>query len=241
MRTYAELGVATPGSRLVVESAFTLCTSPVDLAMANFAMDFSPSLGPSELDDALQQVAALSNRRSSMRVFDLPGPRPQGFARSLRRAGLTLRQELCQMSAFGSPVGPQADWTECETQGEREAVATFMAGQFFRSLDAHRKRIVISATAGLGRLVYLGRADAPEAACTIVPSPGALGVYNLCVEPRSRGRGTGAAIVRRVRAMAAEDAQCVVLQCDASLTVFYKRLGFDANGWIGTYGFDLKR
>lgn len=145
------------------------------------------------------------------------------------------------MSAFGSPAGPQADWTECATLGEREAVATFMAGQFFRSLDAHRKRIVISATAGLGRLVYLGSPDAPVAACTLVESAGALGVYNLCVEASSRGRGIGASVVRRVRAMAAAGAMGVVLQCDASLTLFYKRLGFDANGWIGTYGFDLKR
>jgi GNAT superfamily N-acetyltransferase len=239
--TYLALGSAVPGARLVAAGGFTLCTAPVELAMANFAMDFAETLSPVQLDGALRQIVHAARTHSALRVFDLPGPKPDGFLTALARAGLTLRHEMVQMCALEPAAGPVAKWTECGSRPEREAIARFMAGQFFPTLDAKRRKVVIEATAQLGRLFYSGRPEVPVAACTLVETEGAAGIYNLCVAPEHRRRGVGGAFVRASRQWAAETGRRTVLQCDPCLTGFYATLGFVANGWIGTYGFGQGR
>jgi GNAT superfamily N-acetyltransferase len=70
----------------------------------------------------------------------------------------------------------------------------------------------------------------PVATAAIVPSPGAIGLYNVATEPAFRGRGFGEAITRHVMAEGAAfyGPRPLVLQATSFGLRLYERLGFRA-------------
>ena len=113
-----------------------------------------------------------------------------------------------------------------------------MAEQFFWRLPTDAREAIATATAASRhRILKLGEAQEPEAAVMLVPAAGSIGLYNLCVRPELRGRGTGKSIVETIMSGSAQNGTKIVLQCEGTLAPWYQILGFETVGWVRAYTF----
>jgi predicted N-acetyltransferase YhbS len=95
---------------------------------------------------------------------------------------------------------------------------------------------IAAATAASPHTIWVvGDGRDPTAAVMLVEQPEAVGLFNLCVAPESRGKGLGADLVRAVQSAASRTGRTVVLQCDDELAGWYSNLDFERVGSIGAF------
>lgn len=230
------LGLVEPINGVVVSKpcGFTLVRGPGPFSFCNFAAVF-------DTDDTESAVSTLIEQAGDcpgFYVFVMSGDRPADLEEKLIASGFGLRQELTSM--VWEPVKCEAGvGLDLVTDPhERSLVTGFMAEQFFWRLPTDARSAIATATAASRhQILKIGGAKEPQAAVMLVPVAGSIGLYNLCVRPELRSRGTGKSIVESIKSSAALSGTKVVLQCEGTLAPWYESLGFETVGWVRAYTF----
>lgn len=127
---------------------------------------------------------------------------------------------------------------------DRDAIARFMAHQFFRNLTREFREEIATATSSAHdlELAAFCRSGAARivGALMLGRSPQMIGLYNLCVDSGERNRGIGRRMVRWASEKARSEERLLTLQCDPSLVPWYRDQGFrelvDLHVWSASCG-----
>lgn len=240
LRTYFSLGAASPGSVISKQEGFDACVGNFDHPICNFA-------GRLTLDPwAANRLVELSIERRFFSVYSVPGDTPS--SREVRdellvRAGFQRNYSLQQMYWEPRPVDGGVGLQQATTLADRQAIAMFMANQFFGRHSASFRRRVADATSGAMELDLYGvyhRFDL-IAAVMLVEDDQVLGLFNLCVKSNLQNRGWGRKIVAETQRRAYDMDKYVSLQCDETLNTWYEGQGFESCDWVDVYGLSDKR
>ncbi|MCW5941757.1 MAG: GNAT family N-acetyltransferase [Fimbriimonadaceae bacterium] len=230
--TYVALAEATPGTSIQREGDVVVAQGDLAHPICNFAL-----LDRTEVTDA-GRLARLAADRPYLNLYvPMPGHGP--VERRLRKTGLRCVHVLEVMVAPGRVLGDQGRLVllETETPEDRTRVARFMADQFFGRYQETMREGIARSTADASTMRLYGTPDCerPFGAVLLTETPGALGLYNLCVRLEERGQGLGSEIVRWVLAAARARGERVTLQCDDRLAGWYRRFGFVTVGRLGVF------
>ena len=215
VETYAALALALDGTEVRRWETGIAARNPADLPSTSFVVSWADS--PSWYEDAVSRF-----ERWTPKIVYRVGDIGRATDELWHAQTLSLLE-----SRLLDPEEPFTLVPE-ETPQDRAEVAAFMAGIFFEGQQPERRRAIEQATARAlrCRLYSVLEGGRRVAAVMLHRTPGALGLYNLCVVPWMRGRGLGASIVRQVQTDASRAGVPVVLQCRAELVRWYRRLGF---------------
>lgn len=234
--TYLGLGAQAGTSEIVRTPAFEVCRAQVDLAFCNFAVRLRLDAHPEGAESAAEDLAAFARRRRSFRVFAATGDTPAEVSMQLDRAGFRPAHRLIQMACASSDSPAEIDLIECGTLFERHRVTEFMVSQFFgRQSQVMKSHIVTATVHSDHRLFRLEHAKKIVAAVMLTGMKDAVGLYNLCVLPSARHKGTGGAVVHSVLSLAAKLGLPTVLQCEPALEPWYKEMGFNSVGIVQAF------
>lgn len=230
--TYVAIGSQIEGASVHPDPGYLCCLGPLAHAICNFGVLLDCRT------ESFHRLLAFVGRRPTFYVYAIADePTNETELKRLRREALDegfLGQfQLVQMRYFADSTADisEAVWV-CESASAREAVAHFMAEQFFQRLPGPMRRQIASATAAsrpnqLYRVEHRGRI---VAGFLLRETENQLGLYNVCVEAGSRGTGLGKAIVHHAKAIAASRQLPLSLQCDGRLANWYEALGFFESG-----------
>lgn len=228
-KTYFALGATLPGAEIRREEGYTLCSGDLPHPLCNFAaeLDLNPW--------AVRRLHERSLERPVLYTYLCPGDRPEHADELLLRAGFRERYAMPMMAAEALSGDCQLD--EATDPAERAEVARFMAEIFFaRQTKAVREEIARATAEGEGLRLFGHRiGKLLTAAAMVCESPGAVGLYNLCVTPAQRGRGHAGRIVAEVRRLAGQSGASVTLQCEPRLVPLYEGLGFREIGTVRVF------
>lgn len=228
--TYVAIGSASPEALIQNRQGYTLCLGRLDHPVGNFAVVRQM------MESTARELAISARGRSSFHAYVPDTESRSETGRAFAEAGLRRSYGLVQMLCDPTPHAAECAITEAKTEKERLRIASFMTSQFFtRQRPAVRERISwVTAHSGLG-ICEIHRRGQFVGAVMISRSPGMLGIYNLCIEARSRGRGHGSDAVARLLDMARAEGSMAVLQADASLCDWYGGLGFEQAGIVDVF------
>ena len=240
IETYLGLARAVPEATTQLRDGFIYAEGPRDLSFCNFAAGFGPTENYSQRLDWLTQVG---KARSGFWVFCIDGDEPVRMNDALRHRGFVMRQSLRQMVA--DPVRSDEPEVfidravqEVKGLGERLEVCRFAARTFFKRTSPESQERIAEATARSGhRLLAQFDDQGSTAAMMLCESPGAVGLYNLCIRPEMRRQGLGAGMVWYALRWAEHQRKPLILQCDPELEEWYVRLGFHQFGTVYAYTF----
>lgn len=237
IETYVGLASAVPGTRVERIGETTLVTGEPGLSFCNFAAGFDLLA-----DDSQRNAAVLAAARANRDfwVFETDADRPAKIIGRLGREGWILRQRLIMMRSQTSAVpDPKQDFfpVSVTTQTERQAVALFMASQFFRGSSFAKSERIARATSGSPHDLYRIGTPGDVIGAFMVSRGEADGLYNLCVRASARGDGMGADAVRWLRREAQQDDRELFLQCEESLVPWYEHHGFARFGTVDAWTF----
>lgn len=226
LATYLGLGRGLSRSSIESGPGWCICRSPAGLAFGNFAV-LAEGLDRPETLAAVQARAFALARVEPFRVF-MSRPRASPIE---SYEGVALQQRLAQLAAVQVARSDALGMVPAESNRDRDRVAQFIVRQFFGRQERSARTAVCEATARSPHtLLAWPEPKEPRAATMIVRSPGALGIYNLCVEADLRRRGYGARVVGECGSIAACEGRVVCLQCEPGLEPWYRKMGF---GWVG--------
>lgn len=234
LETYLGLVEPINGAVVTRPHGFTLVRGPGSFSFCNFAAGFDSE----DLEETVSALIVQARDCAGFYVFVMSGDRPPDLDERLQARGFKVRQELTSMvwEPVECPAGVEIDFVA--DHGERSLVAGFMSEQFFWRLPTEARRVIAAATAASRHHLFkLGGAQEPQAAVMLVPSPGSIGLYNLCVRSELRGRGIGKSIVESIKSSAAVNDTTIVLQCEGALVPWYQDLGFGTVGRVRAYTF----
>ena len=232
------LGLVEPISSTVVTRpmGFTLVRGPGPFSFCNFAAGFD--VEEADCDAVLDLLSENCSDCPGLHVFVMSGDRPPDLQARLEAAGFELKLRLVSMAWHPQEAAEDAALAEVVEPEERRHVAEFMASQFFWRLPDEARAAISAATAASRHsLQSIGPAEDPVASVMLVPQPGTLGLYNLCVKPDLRGKGVGRSVVRTIQHSASLSGRTVVLQCDRLLAPWYGQLGFKEAGEVCAFSF----
>lgn len=238
METYLRLGGSADDAVVRKEGAVTRCSAPAQLSFCNFGVDFDDGGDEQVLDETLERLHRLGRHRFYFRLFAISGDRPENIVERLTRIGYSVQHELAMMACPGDAGAPELNLIRAETEAERRDMATFMARQFFwRQASGARQGIVAATARAETELYAVGSLERPLAAAMLVSSPGALGLYNLCVSSEARRNGLGTAILNEARRRAGEAGAVLTLQCEERLAPWYEQRGLETCGSVHALAF----
>lgn len=239
IHTYVALAGTVPGATLTRYPGCLISSAPADLAFCNFGIDLELQHGALDpvSTDALRDHAM---RHANFRVFNIPTGLEDDAGAALLDAGFIRHHRLAHMVDGGDqPTEEAADIEPARHPHERVKLAEFMVSQFFWRQATWTRRHIVDATAGGGHdLFRLGPLTDPIAAVMLARTPGALGLYNLCVRQDLRDRGHGRAVVRAVQEIARRESALLVLQCEPRLEGWYGHLGFQTIGKLESFALE---
>ncbi|MCH8979715.1 MAG: GNAT family N-acetyltransferase [Armatimonadetes bacterium] len=238
LATYLGLVEPVNGTVVTKPMGFTLVRGPGPFSFCNFAAGFD--VAEADCDAVLHLLSQNCSDCPGLHVFVMSGDRPPDLPARLEAAGFELKLRLASMSWPPQEVAKDAALAEVVEPEERRHVAEFMASQFFWRLpDEAREAISAATAASRHSLQSVGPPEDPVASVMLVPQPGTLGLYNLCVKPELRGQGVGRSVVRTIQHGATLSGRTVVLQCDKLLAPWYAQLGFEEAGDLFAFSFSL--
>ncbi len=236
VETYIGLAAPVAGCQIERGARCSMCTGPSEFSFCNFAAGFNLADDRAEALRQLEAIRAQIAHPRNFWAFLITGDRPQGLPALLDKAGFAPRHSLVEMAWRPAFVPDGAPLTLATTPEDRIAVAEFMTLQFFWRMAPSSRRRIAEATAGSPHELYrVGPQDRCRAGVMLCRTAGAVGLYNLCVEEKDRGRGMGSSVVRSVKRMAAADGKPVVLQCEPALVPWYIDQGFEEIGTVTAY------
>ncbi len=230
VETYLRLGLAAPSSGVWEDEGFRACLGGFSHPICNFALRL-------RLDPwSARRLQELARSRRSFHVYVLPEDQPSYLEEILIRADFRPTYHMVSMVGEGG-IGDEIEIMRAESDAARDRVSEFMARQFFMKQGAEFRDQVRWATFAAKDLdlYYLLDRGRPLAAVMLSRSPGALGIYNLCVASGRRRRGIGSSLLRWCQTVAYEERRQPVLQCDPSLEQWYASFGFRPAGRIKVF------
>lgn len=233
LATYEALARGVPGASVERDEAWLASFGPADLSYCNFAAGFD-----CEDPGRWNRLMERARKAPVFWAFTMAGDRPTDVTERLLRHGFVPRQSLAQMAWHGEATSCGPDWRLATGPEDRQAVAAFMAAQFFwRSPEASRTAIAGSTERSGLDLWGLWRTDGLAAAAMTVQTDDALGLYNLCVRDDLRRRGIGESLVVAVKSLSM--GRPVVLQCEPALAPWYERQGFATFSFLDAFSLTL--
>lgn len=235
--TYVELGRSVRGATVVETRSWTCCRSSHAVSLANFAIGLSIEGDASAVKDAVRTLCAEALVRPMFRVYRLPLDQPEDLDVWLGRSGFSVQGRLLHMACCGA----EGSWTVeprlCRTRDERRRVAGFAASQFVFGREPLARSLIVGSTVDSPHeLWWVERQGMIGGAVMLAQTPNALGLYNLCVDDRLRGRGLGTDLVRWASGRAEALGIPLVLQCERQLAAWYESLGFQKIGIQQSWG-----
>lgn len=231
LETYLALGKAVHGTKHYEASAYDACVGPLAHPICNFGISGFWT------EAAIRNIRGIENVMPPFNLYALPSERPLHLFLPWQELGFELTYSLCCMRSEPLLAPPARVLVEARTNVERQSIADFMAMQFFPFHAPEARAGVSAATAnaeGL-QLHHVVERGHTKAAVMLHPTEKCLGLYNLCVESRTRGKGLGRAVVDWVLAKAAKQGLTVTLQCDPKLAPWYQQMGFSPYGNLEVY------
>ncbi len=193
------------------------------------------------------ELVSLANDHPSIQLYHLPSDEPANAVELLASAGFDRRYSL---ELFGTPphhsVAPigesdALDIVKAEEFSDRLLVMEFIAAEFLPRPPGAIKKWMVDSTANARELdLYsITRHGERIGAFMLAGFGECLGLYNLCISGKYRRKGIGAHAVCWILKLAESSRRSLVLQCDASLSGWYR--GFDLKhlgvmhvfGWSG--------
>lgn len=189
-----------------------------------------------ERPEIVHEIDRWARLQPALRVYVLSGDEPDSIGESLTDIGFSLVNQMVQMAWFPVETLGREEWTPANCQDERRTIASFMVQQFFAMNAADFRNLVVeTTTTGPHELWQIIDERSVVAAAMVSPSQTALGIYNVCVDSSLRRRGYGTALMRSAQIRAHHLQLPIVLQCDASLSEWYRELGFQVFGEMRTF------
>ncbi len=233
--TYVELARAVPGARLQQRYGGWLCAADFDMAFCNFAigLDFSDETSTEQI---LGELPSFYPRARSFRIFTLVDRPSKKREELFKGHGYKPQGRLVHMISAQKQTESGIDTIRTNSPSDRLLTAEFMARQFFWRQSPDQRLSIARATAqSVHRLERLEIRGKMVGAMMLSETPGAWGLYNVCVANEFRYQGFGAEIVHSAQRSAQTAGVPLFLQCDASLKSWYLSLGFAENGFIESY------
>lgn len=225
LATYRGLTRPVRGAKHERRPGWEQARGPADLSFTNWAAGFD--LPEDGVAGCAAEVRDLAQGRPGFSAFFMSPDRPKDMRDRLGDYGFRPFGRLTALAC--EPVLPesQLELTPASTPDEREEASRFMARQFFWRGALSRRREVIQATAQSPHRLYAFREKGKMlAAVMLTETSGCLGIYNLCVEMRLRGRGLGGELLKACLAIADKEGAVMVLQSDPDFSGWYEERGF---------------
>lgn len=232
VQTYLALAQSLPETNIDRRPDYTRVKGKWPLSFCHFAADFNTRR---TAESIAKELRAESNTPDGLWVFLLPGDEPDGLHVHLLEEGFGLRQCLCQFARRSKGTWFE-DIKEAEDTDTRMRVGKFMAEQFFPFSPGESRLLVARSTAlSAANLFFLGSPERPQAAMMLSKSKNAVGLYNLCVDGKSRGNGIGTQFVDSAQSLATQYDVPLTLQCHASLRKWYEIQNFRQTGTMHAF------
>ncbi len=222
-----------PGVFQEITKERVLSVGPPGIAFATFAGRF----GWQTREEAVAGLSRLVQEVQTPSLFRLDGDPPFLKEDFLFLEGWVIKYELVQMAWAGGQASSRIELLPAVTPPERIEVAGFMTDQFMIQGRPQMRDLIISATSSSPlELHRLTGAQGLIGAVMLSETDDCLGLYNLCVEQKLRGKGTGAQILQWVQARSLRLGKPIVLQCSPELKGFYRSNGFRVSGSMQCWG-----
>ncbi|MBX3118253.1 MAG: hypothetical protein KF784_04250 [Fimbriimonadaceae bacterium] len=229
-KTYLSIGLATTGAKKIEQEGCVICVSGHDHPVGNFAVvDFCDDLGAKDL-------ALYAGAKETFHLYVSPDAAQNGTAVALTKRGFRSVHTLQAMWVEGLE-DTQPDLIELVQKDElRSSIAHYMADQFFGRRGGDIARSVAEATLHSGLDLYEIRVGHDRVGVVMLTDEEkSIGIYNLVVAPNLRKRGYGARTLREIRKKAQLSKKAVTLQCEKSLSAWYRGNDFASCGEISVY------
>ena len=221
--TYIGLAQSARGVRIDTFDPFILCRSDEDVPLANFAVRFERV---TERDwDALQN---LGQKQVSFRAYTMDGDTPAGASAALMQRGFVRHGQLrvlARVPDCAQAADPRI--VEAISPKDRREVTDFMVRVFFENRSKGFYDVISGATSASPFRLFATRFDGlMVGAVMITQTPTELGLYNLCVQSKSRLQGIGALMVEQMASLAHLQRLPLILQCAPRLKDWYQAKRF---------------
>lgn len=224
--TYCRLGLAEKKANISQLAGMTICTSPVDHPMSNFA------IFETWTKTEIEHLKALMQDHPSLRGYFL-APLEQAKP-DFARADFWELYELVMMAHPKSQNAKLEPLYPANTTQDRSRVATFIIEQFFKNALPEIKDAAISANSLAEDIEIYSTAAHETITAAIVLSPNyeSLGIYSLCVSSETRQKGLGTRLVRWALAQGFKRDLVPTLQCSPDIESWYFSAGFEPVGRV---------
>ncbi|MFN8140379.1 MAG: GNAT family N-acetyltransferase [Fimbriimonadales bacterium] len=231
--TYLGLAQQAPGFRVAETDAYTLVSSSFAHPVDNFAIGLS-------LDgSSAHELASIAHRNATFRIHNFPTDSPVEVPQLLIAESLEELYAMRLMVFKGEPPSSPAVAREAKP-GDLEKVIRFIVANFFWSspviIRETMAEIMLGAATRMGTHYLVESGDALVACASLVTTPGAAGIYNVCVRPEERKKGLGGNLVHQLVAEARLQELLPCLQTDPDLESWYIQLGFRTVGSVRVFG-----
>lgn len=228
--TYLAIGLATEGSRKIVQDGSVICVSRHDHPVGNFAI-------VDHCDEAsAKDLAIHASAKDTFHLYVTQNAAPNGTVAALTRHGFRSVHVLQLMWVDSEPERNPIKIELIAPESKRTDIANYMADQFFARRGMNIADSVAQATAESGLGLYEIRVGQDRIGVVMLTeTEDSIGIYNLVVAPNLRGRGYGKMILREIRKNAGLDGLGVTLQCEKALSAWYRRNDFASCGEISVY------
>lgn len=224
--TYLSIASGAPDADIYRSSGWVGCRSSVPHSIANFAILLSQG---DRNETCAQEFLA-----------DRPSACLYRISMASERSGPTNGSRCLKLlAAPAKPSKSEIELSLATSDWELGSVASFMVSQFFGTQSAHLNSLMAKAAArGETPLYWLHHAGRRVGAVMLNPNGGALGIYNFCIDGRSRGRGLGGETLAAISSLAYGAGLDLTLQCSPQIVPFYERNGFEIVGHVDIWLLD---
>lgn len=221
--TYVTLASGVPGTVVHRGPHFTQTVARAPLTICNMIIDCQiPAEARAASMEGFANAASVSR---AFRVFNMTGDAPEDLGLMLMAEGFSVEYALTLLK-LDSPPKAFTNLELVTTDADRRQIIEFMVGMFFSRRDPTLRRLILEANyRSPFELWVQGTISAPQGAVMLVETEGALGMYNLCVAPRSRGAGVGSNILAFCQAQAASRGRQLTFQADTRMLNWYRERG----------------
>lgn len=226
--TYLSIAAASPGAELYRSTAWVGCRSSFSHSIANFAII---------LDPAKEHRMAAQNFLFGRPTACVYGVRDDASADG-PRGGRCLKLMASKAVLSNSIV----EMVQAISDVERSAVADFMVAQFFGANGGRLSEILAaSSSTGEAPIYWLAAARRRIGALMLNADAGVLGVYNFCIDRRSRGKGFGSQTLAAISSIASRAGLDLTLQCSPDLVPFYSKHNYEIVGHVDIWSLECAK
>lgn len=230
--SYLSLAKCLPAHINLSRDGIYIAKSARTFAYSNFiGLTQLPEAG---MDSILELVNSLFQNHKP-NVFFITNEPPDEMRKQMTQGGFVEHYRLAVLTKESDFNAPANALERATTRQDRRNVARFMADSFFSSLAVQQRISVIASTAD-SELELIAMPNCRDrrlkAAAMYAAFPGEVGVFNVCVAKRERGRGIGTELMTRIEGLPDVKGKVICLQCHDELVGWYENLGYKRTGTL---------